>query len=132
MGSRVFINLLKILFSGNGSYVLEYCGETDGHVWKALEPIVEEADGVYLPNAELDEIALDLPSVPDDTFVSVSVKFYYTAEFANTTSDIDGFLDQVIAETNQGFENSGINMQVFSDSLHFKINKIFFFFFLGF
>ena len=111
--------------------MLEYCGETDGHVWKMLEPIVEEADGVYLPNAELDEIALDLPSVPDDTFVSVSVKFYYTAEFANTTSDIDGFLDQVIAETNQGFENSGINMQVFSESLHIKINKNNFFCFIG-
>ena len=119
------------MISGNGSYVLEYCGETDGHVWKALEPIVEEADGVYLPNSELDEIALDLPSVPDDTFVSVSVKFYYTAEFANTTSDIDGFLDQVIAETNQGFENSGINMQVFSESLHIKINKNKFFCSIG-
>ncbi len=73
--------------------------------------MVEHADTVKLPNPEL-EIALDFPSVSDDTFVSVSIKFYYTAEFANTTSDIDGFLDQIIAETNQGFENSGINMQV--------------------
>ena len=74
--------------------------------------MVEHVDTVKLPNPELDGIALDLPSVSDDTFVSVSIKFYYTAEFANTTSDIDGFLDQIIAETNQGFENSGINMQV--------------------
>ena len=44
--------------------------------------------------------------------VNFSVKFYYTQEFAATTEDIDGFLDLVIAETNQGFANSGINLKV--------------------
>ncbi len=44
--------------------------------------------------------------------VSFTVKFYYTKEFAETTEDIDGFLDLVIAETNQGFTNSGINLKV--------------------
>ena len=28
--------------------------------------------------------------------------FYYTPEFAAITEDIPGFIDQVIAETNQG------------------------------
>ena len=49
--------------------------------------------------------------------VNFSVKFYYTQEFAATTEDIDGFLDLVIAETNQGFVNSGINLKV----IHFYI-----------
>ena len=32
--------------------------------------------------------------------------------FAAATPDIDGFLDQVIAETNQGYTNSGVPLQV--------------------
>ena len=40
--------------------------------------------------------------------VTYSVMIYYTAEFAATTPNIRDFVDQVIAETNQGYINSQI------------------------
>ena len=36
------------------------------------------------------------------TVATYSIMFYYTPEFAAITEDIPGFIDQVIAETNQG------------------------------
>merc|ERR1712080_594377 len=40
--------------------------------------------------------------------------FYYTPEFAAVTEDIPLFVSQVIAETNQGYINSGIPVRVSS------------------
>ena len=37
--------------------------------------------------------------------------FYYTPTFASITTDIDGFIDQVLAETNQGYLNSGVALE---------------------
>ena len=37
--------------------------------------------------------------------------FYYTPAFASVTTDIDGFIDQVLAETNQGYLNSGVALE---------------------
>ena len=37
-----------------------------------------------------------------------SIMFYYTAEFAAATPNIEDFIDQMIAETNQGYANSEI------------------------
>ena len=37
--------------------------------------------------------------------------FYYTPTFASITTDIDGFIDQVLAETNQGYINSGVAIE---------------------
>ncbi len=53
-----------------------------------------------------------VPPIPDRTLVTFTIKFYYTPEFAASTPDIDGYLDQVVAETNQGFANSGIEVRV--------------------
>ena len=41
-----------------------------------------------------------------------SVMFYYTPEFAAATPNIEDFIDQVIAETNQGYANSRIPVTV--------------------
>ena len=41
-----------------------------------------------------------------------SIMFYYTAEFAAATPNIEDFIDQVIAETNQGYANSEISITV--------------------
>merc|ERR1711890_164196 len=48
------------------------------------------------------------------TLVTYSVMFYYTPEFAAITDDIPLFVSQVIAETNQGYINSGIPVRVSS------------------
>ena len=46
------------------------------------------------------------------TIVTYSVMFYYTPEFKAVTADIDGYIDQVIDETNQGYCNSKIPVRV--------------------
>ena len=43
-----------------------------------------------------------------DKVVTYSVMFYYTPQFAAITQDIAGYIDQVLAETNQGYINSNI------------------------
>ena len=45
------------------------------------------------------------------TKATYSVMFYYTPTFASVTIDIDGFIDQVLAETNQGYLNSGVALE---------------------
>ena len=92
--------------------MLEYCGDSGGHVWKQLEPLQEEHDAIIQPKAKDGILNNNVYDIDDETMVSFTVKFYYTKEFAETTEDIDGFLDLVIAETNQGFANSGINLKV--------------------
>merc|ERR1711922_106232 len=46
------------------------------------------------------------------TIVTYSVKIYYDKKFKAATSDIDGFLDQVIQETNQGYINSKVPLRL--------------------
>ena len=42
------------------------------------------------------------------TIVTFSLMFYYTQEFEAVTADIEGFVDQIIDITNEGFINSKI------------------------
>ena len=44
--------------------------------------------------------------------VKISLMIYYTDLFAENTPDIDGYLNEVIAETNQGYQFSGIPLTV--------------------
>ena len=44
--------------------------------------------------------------------VTSSVKIYYTPDFLSVTPDIDTFIYQVIAETNQGYANSLVPLTV--------------------
>lgn len=46
------------------------------------------------------------------TVVTYSVMIYYTLEFASVTADISGYINQVMAETNQGYVNSGIPIRI--------------------
>jgi len=106
------------LASGN-SIKLEYCG-IEGHVWKLLgSPIIQdegeldhgllEPDG---PNVVADFNGLVEKGKASDDPASYSVKFYYTKAFKAATPDIEGFTDLCIAETNQGYINSGIKVTV--------------------
>ncbi len=90
---------------------MEFCGYSDGHVWKQMNPPKEMNLELLQPpeiNSTLDEVF----DVDDNTVVSFSIKFYYTPEFAAGTGDIDGYLDLLIAEANQGFVNSNIKAKV--------------------
>eukprot|EP00088_Acartia_fossae_P046338 TRINITY_DN5000_c0_g1_i3.p1 TRINITY_DN5000_c0_g1~~TRINITY_DN5000_c0_g1_i3.p1 ORF type:complete len:381 (+),score=55.28 TRINITY_DN5000_c0_g1_i3:618-1760(+) len=44
--------------------------------------------------------------------VTYTAKVYYTPEVAKTTKDIYGFVEQIVAETNQGYKNSGVPMKL--------------------
>ena len=61
---------------------------------------------------------LEKPQSPADatadttTVVTFSLMFYYTPEFEEVTADIEGFVDQIIDITNEGFINSEIPVRV--------------------
>jgi len=101
-----------VMTSNGKSFVLEFCG-TDGHVWKELDvenfnendDEVKGNDTIIMPELQRD-IEQD-----STTMVTYSIKFYYTPEFAATTPDIEGFIDEVIMETNAGYENSKIPLK---------------------
>ena len=97
------------------SYTVEYCG--DGiHVMKQLD--VENLGEDNGEEDELDEeFAFQRALTPEDrkdntTIVTFTVKVYYTPSFAAVTADIEGFVEQVIQETNQGYINSNIPLRV--------------------
>ena len=46
------------------------------------------------------------------TVVTYSVMIYYTPEFAAATPDIEGWVDQVLAESNQGYVNSQMPVRI--------------------
>jgi hypothetical protein len=93
--------------------VLEYCGD-QGHVWKQpnLAALDEDAEPIWLP--ELDnQVALgdgeeDEENLDRTTHVNYSIKFYYTADFARVTPDIDGFIIQAVTKTNLAYANSQV------------------------
>ena len=95
------------------SYALEKC--QDGYVWKEYD-VGTFAEDVVENTSEPEDLS-KLKSVADGerdttTVVTYSVMFYYTPEFAAITSDISGYIDQVIAETNQGYANSQMPVRV--------------------
>ena len=97
----------------NGSYAIEKCH--NDYVWKEFD--VKSFDTEIFKKISLPEIAgkkkLVEQGVADTTTpVTYSVMLYYTPEFASVTSDIPGFMDQALAETNQGYVNSQIPLTI--------------------
>ena len=108
--------------SKNGdSYVIEYCGEV-GHVWKTIDTEnVEGNDGLAFPGIKntlgeshqlSDNPVSEITPTDNTTIVTYTVMFYYTAELAEDTPDLEGFFDQLIADTNAGYENSEIPLRI--------------------
>jgi len=103
-------------FDNGKSYVIEYCGD-DKHVLKELDvENLESDEGVDFIDDNSGSSAkfrAKRQAVSDtDTIVTYSVKVYYTPQFQATTADIEGFVDQVIQETNQGYINSNVPLRV--------------------
>ena len=104
------------------SYVIEFCGD-DGHVLKELDvqklganvgfgDVIEDEEQTT-PAARAKRSAhLERAKRDTTTIATYTVKFYYTPQVAAVTSDIDGFIDQVIQETNQGYINSKVALRV--------------------
>ena len=103
------------LKTGDGrSFCLEKCN--DMYAWMEFDTTVFKPDKAV----ELDKQDEDLEGVRrknrnylvTTNFAQYSVMFYYTKQFAETTQDIPGFIDQILAETNQGYVNSGVPLEV--------------------
>ena len=92
------------------SFAIEKCHH--GHVWKEFN-ISSFKDDIDVETEDRKAI-LSSREIPTDrqTIVTYSVIFYYTAEFAAATADIEGYIDQVIDETNEGYINSKIPIRV--------------------
>ena len=96
------------------SYAIEFCGTTNGHVLKELdvENLSDSLAVDYLSFQNKVENQNFNSGADMDTMVTYTVKFYYTAKFAQYTADIDGFIDQMISETNQAYSDSGVKLTV--------------------
>ena len=92
-------------------YEIESCH--NGHVFKEIDvknlgsenPIILKLDKLQ-PSLAADATA------DNETIVTFSLMFYYTPEFEAATADIEGFVDQIIDITNEGFINSEIPVRV--------------------
>jgi len=96
------------------SYVIENCGQ-HGHVVKEIDIPGLGEDVAVLEDVSNMEIytGMVIPrSVESRTGNTYSVKFYLTTQFKANTPDVDGFIDQVLAETNQGYLNSGVDLTI--------------------
>jgi hypothetical protein len=103
-------------------FVLEFCGRKDGHVWKEWDTTAFGEDVGHLEVDEDEKLrvagaarvaALQARATADNTTMATySVKVYFTPEFALETPDIEGFVSQAIAETNQGYANSQVPITV--------------------
>ena len=106
----------------DSSYVIEFCGE-DGHVLKELDvenlgenvgfnDVMEDEEQTTSASRVKRSAYIERAKRDTTTIVTYTVKVYYTPQFAASTSDIDGFIDQVIQETNQGYINSRVPLRV--------------------
>jgi len=104
---------------GERSFVIENMkhGATD-HLWKELnikDLDHDEQELVGSPNndrpLERERYSTMAPmeeSTDNQTLVHYSIIFYYTKDFAANTEDINGFIDHIVAELNQGYANSKV------------------------
>ena len=81
--------------------------QIDQSMFHDIEPRLEEADTALVPDLRQQELEAR-GKVDTSTIVEFTITVYYTEEFKKTTADPLTFIDQVIAETNQGYINSGI------------------------
>ena len=98
--------------SGERAFSLEHC--EDGYVWVEydIQAIQEEEEDIGEDEADAAYIEDSSATQDTTTMVEFSVMIYYTPQFAAITPDIPGFVDQVLAETNQGYMNSKVPMSI--------------------
>merc|ERR1712180_62232 len=109
-------------------FTLEPCSAFPGcHVWMEMDveqfvdlptesvPVEEEEEDMryaLLNRKTADPAKIQQGKDDSTTIVTYSVMFYYTKEFAKVTDDIPLYVEQVVAETNQGYINSNIPLRV--------------------
>ena len=92
-------------------YEIESCH--NGHVLKEIDVKNLGSESPKMPSLDMAQSPLEVDATADTTtIVTFSVMFYYTPEFEAETADIEGFVDQIIDITNEGFINSKIPVRV--------------------
>ena len=94
------------------SFIIEYCGDSIHALIELDIHSLGEDIGVYDVDVETSLELSNILESDDDTIVTYSVKIYYTEDFESQTADIDGYIDQVIAETNLGYMNSDVPVRI--------------------
>merc|ERR1712243_427419 len=106
----------NVLYSDGRDFTLEPCKAFKGcHVWMDEESVPEtdeERKNAKVKNRQTTSALIQQGRDDSTTVVTYSVMFYYTPEFEAVTDDIPLFVSQVIAETNQGYINSGIPIRI--------------------
>ena len=106
----------QVLTTGQ-SFSIENCG-AHGHFWKEFNVKALGHSDVALDNETNlvlnpgQQTLLFNEALNSTAVVVYSVKVYYTKLFAAATSDIPGFITQLLAETNQGYVNSLVPIRV--------------------
>ena len=99
------------------SFAIEKC--FSGHTWRefnissfdadsSVELGLEESADRKVFESEFESSGLE----DTTTQATFSVMFYHTQDFQAITPDIPGYIDQVLAETNQGYANSQVPLTV--------------------
>ena len=92
------------------SYAIEKCHH--GYVIKEYDMASFEDEQMEMERSSAPVIETLEDRVDDTTtVVTYSIMFYYTQALEDATADIDGFIEQVLAETNQGYINSQIPLR---------------------
>merc|ERR1719357_2010132 len=114
----------NVLYSDGRDFTLEPCRAFKGcHVWmeedethwvdeESVPVTYEEMRNATVNNRQATSALIQQGKDDSTTVVTYSVMFYYTPEFASITDDIPLFVSQVIAETNQGYINSGLPVRI--------------------
>jgi len=107
----IFVKRNGRVMGAIGEFVLEPCDNFDGcHVWKKMDvwdPLEEDRTNVLGRKRRITRRQSDTTTI--STF---SVKFYYTRQFIQHTSDVGLFFDFLVAGTNDGYYNSGIPIRM--------------------
>merc|ERR1712002_746372 len=114
----------NVLYSDGRDFTLEPCRAFKGcHVWMeedethwveedSVPETDEERKNAKVNDRQATSALIQQGRDDSTTVVTYSVMFYYTPEFASITDDIPLLVSLMIAETNQGYINSGIPLRV--------------------
>ena len=125
-GSRAVITfhhrtLYGTVYTSSGQeFRIETTSNTDQVVWAQIDQsVLDDDDDVVeedpleaeFPDMRMTEL-LAKGRADNSTVVEYSVTVYYTKGFKESTADPETFINQVVAETNDGYKNSGIPLRV--------------------
>ena len=88
--------------------------EIDQSQFEDVEPKMEAEDAMEVDIMRTEALERELMRGAEDksSVVEYTITVHYTREFREVTADPLTFIDQVIAETNQGYVNSGVPVRV--------------------